>query len=150
MAQTRLRDAPLRRPTPPHLTRRIGAPLCADARHPDLSMSSKRSAPVNGAEMELDIVTAWMLALNESDLSRLPPYCSQDLIVHAPTLADSAVAGLEKIALLLASYRTAFPDGRFALQSTYREGDLVCFRWTACGVNSRPFLDFPATNLEVV
>jgi predicted ester cyclase len=105
---------------------------------------------VNGAQIETDIAAEWISALNEPDLSRLLPYCHPDLIVHAPTPPDNVVEGLDKIGLLVASYRTAFPDGQFALQSSYREGELVCCRWTARGVNSGPFLDFPATNRDVV
>jgi predicted ester cyclase len=113
-------------------------------------MSATGAYLVNRAQIETDIATEWVSALNELDLSRLQPYCRRDLIVHAPTPADSLVEGLDKIALLVACYRTAFPDGRFALQSTYRDGELVCCRWTARGVNSGPFLDFPATNRDVV
>jgi predicted ester cyclase len=105
---------------------------------------------VNRAQIETDIAAEWILALNEPDLSRLLPYCRSDLIVHAPTVADSVVEGLDKIGLIVASYRTAFPDGRFALQSCSRDGEFVYCLWTARGVNSGPFLDFPATNRDVV
>lgn len=101
-------------------------------------------------QIETGIATEWISALSEADLSRLLPYCHQDLIVHAPTPAGTVSDGLDKIASLLASYRTACPDGRFALEAVYRRGDILCCRWTARGVNTGPFLDLPVTNRDVV
>src|SRR5262245_7371563 len=96
------------------------------------------------------LVAAWIAAFDRADLGDVRPWCRPDVIVHAPASHAGAPSGLERIASLLVIYREAFPDGRFAVERIDRTDPVVSCAWTARGINSGPFLDFPVTHRDVV
>ena len=104
-----------------------------------------------GVTTEVDaVLSVWIAAFDAANLSAVQPLCRPDVIVHAPNPGIGAPRGLDRIVLLLQMYRVGFPDGRFALEHAGREGSIVSCGWSARGVNSGPFLQFPASQREVV
>jgi predicted ester cyclase len=86
------------------------------------------------------IAAQWVSAFNGGDLEAVLQFCSTDLIVHAIAPIEGAPPGLDRVALSLNMYRTAFPDGRFQIESLEWNKDRLVCRWTAAGLNTASFL----------
>src|SRR5262245_45359069 len=96
-----------------------------------------------------EIVSQWITAFNGDDPHALLQFCSKDVVVHATAPVEDAPSGMDRILLSLQVYRAAFPQGRFAIESLYHQGDRLCCTWTAKGVHANPFLHFAPTHNDV-
>ena len=62
---------------------------------------------------------------------------------------DSGTAGLGVLKGLVAMYRRAFPDLRFAVEDTLVRDDRVAVRWTATGTHQEEAMGVPATGRAI-
>lgn len=69
-------------------------------------------------------------------------------VLHDPSF-PSDVHGPEGVRLYAATYRSAFPDIRFAVEDQVSEGETVATRWTARGTHRGEFLGITPTYDEV-
>jgi steroid delta-isomerase-like uncharacterized protein len=74
--------------------------------------------------------------------------------LYAPNYVDNdpnnpGVRGPEGVKRLVTTYRTAFPDLRFAIEEQIAEGDMVVTRWVARGTHRGELMGLAPTGKEV-
>jgi len=80
---------------------------------------------------------------NGGDMDALQQLAAADIVLHDRDEGD--FRGLEAARALVSSYRTAFPDLRFAIQEQIAEGDKVATLWKATGTHRGELMGIPPT-----
>ena len=79
--------------------------------------------------------------LNRGDLAALGDLCAAGFILEAPGIPTKRgqSQGLPALKEWLTSYRTAFPDIRYAILNTVAEDAMIAVDFTASGTQQAPF-----------
>jgi steroid delta-isomerase-like uncharacterized protein len=72
---------------------------------------------------------------------------SPDVVFHG-TAGDGELRGLDAMKRFVATYRSAFPDARSAVEDQVAESDTVVTRWRARGTHLGPLWPITATGRE--
>lgn len=84
--------------------------------------------------------------LNRGQTDRLAEIVTTDHVGHDP-FGDHY--GPEGMRIVVAEYRTAFPDLAFTIDDLVVAGDTVAWRFTLCGTHTGPFIGIPPTGRKV-
>jgi predicted ester cyclase len=84
---------------------------------------------------------AYLVAMNNRDMSVIDEVFAQDYIVHYPGVPP--ISGLKGAKEALGGFLDAFPDIRFTIDDQIAEGDKVTTRWSGRGTHSGEYRGFP-------
>jgi steroid delta-isomerase-like uncharacterized protein len=88
----------------------------------------------------LEIFNAWNVALVDELLA-------PDVSFRAAGFTE--VKGREAFRQLIPAIRTAFPDGKFTIETIIAEGDVVAVRWHWRGTHQGAYMGIAATGKQV-
>ncbi len=83
-------------------------------------------------------------AWNQGNLDLIDQIEASNALNHDP--ANPGFDGSEGTKRLISTYRTAFPDLHFTVESLIAEGDQVVARWVGTGTHKGILMGVPATN----
>ncbi len=86
-------------------------------------------------------------AWGKGNVAAVDKFMAADYVEHPrPSTLPPGTEGLKQ---LIASYRTAFPDLKVALDDIFAEGEMVAFRWSVSGAHLGAWLGIPPTGNHV-
>jgi steroid delta-isomerase-like uncharacterized protein len=86
-------------------------------------------------------------AWGKGNVAAVDEFMAADYVEHPrPSTLPPGTEGLKQ---LIASYRTAFPDLKAALDDIFAEGEMVAFRWSVGGTHLGDWLGIPPTGNHV-
>ncbi len=88
----------------------------------------------------------WDDVWRDGDLRRMDDLFALDFVRHDP---GRELHGLEQNRQFIASFRKAFPDGRFTVEDQIAEGDKVAVRYRFTGAQLGDFQGMPPTGKQV-
>jgi steroid delta-isomerase-like uncharacterized protein len=84
---------------------------------------------------------------NQGNLEAIPELISEDFVDHHAL--PGAPPSRERLAALVTTWRTAFPDMRESVEDLIAEGDKVVGRFTMRGTHDGAFMGVPPTSRSV-
>jgi steroid delta-isomerase-like uncharacterized protein len=83
----------------------------------------------------------------EGNVGVIDELVGADYVGHDPAMPEQH--GLEGVKEFVATYLSAFPDGRITVDEQLAEGDLVATRWTGRGTQQGELMGIPPTGKQV-
>jgi steroid delta-isomerase-like uncharacterized protein len=93
------------------------------------------------------LLQRWIDVWHAGDLAAVDEFVTPDYVRHDPNVSE--VCGPDAEKQLIAMYRAAFPDLRFAVEDMVAEGDKVVTRLTARGTHRGELLGIPPTGRAI-
>jgi steroid delta-isomerase-like uncharacterized protein len=105
-------------------------------------------APVSSEKLNKALVREFFEeAWGKGNVAAVDEFMAADYVEHPrPSTLPPGTEGLKQ---LIASYRTAFPDLKAALDDIFAEGEMVAFRWSVGGTHLGDWLGIPPTGNHV-
>jgi steroid delta-isomerase-like uncharacterized protein len=100
------------------------------------------------ADVNKEIVRRLGVEPWEGNTGVIDELVATDYVGHDPSQPEDQ-RGPEAIREFIATYLTAFPDGRITIDEQLAEGELVATRWTGRGTQEGELMGIPPTGKKV-
>lgn len=93
----------------------------------------------NGATPETLVARFFHEVLNQRNAATADEIVAADFVAHHPSVPGGKLEGPAGVLAMVDMFRASFPDLRYTIQETVREGTRIAVRWAAIGTNTAPF-----------